>query len=260
MERKVTTLDENIAFSRWTKGSRTGEVVGTTLDPIISQEIGPKETYYLKVIDARGQVSEDNVDVRVVDTTAPDLTCPADRIEECTSPAGVTIDYNATANDICGEVTISCNPPSASTFSLGDTVVACTATDETENSEACQSTFTVVDTTSPSISRVTATPDDLWPPNHKMVSVGITVDVLDICDTTPSCAITSVASNEPITGNGTGNRAPDWEITGDDTVNLRAERSGQGDGRIYTITVECTDATGNTTQADTVVTVTSNQS
>ena len=36
-------------------------------------------------------------------------------------------------------------------------------------------------------------------------------------------------------------------ITGPLTVNLRAERSGTGTGRIYTIQVEGRDATGNTT-------------
>ena len=44
---------------------------------------------------------------------------------------------------------------------------------------------------------------------------------------------------------GDGNTAPDWEITGPLTVDLRAERAGGGDGRVYTITVECSDASGN---------------
>jgi hypothetical protein len=36
---------------------------------------------------------------------------------------------------------------------------------------------------------------------------------------------------------------------------LRAERSGGGSGRIYTVTVEATDEAGNTTTATTEVTV-----
>jgi hypothetical protein len=50
---------------------------------------------------------------------------------------------------------------------------------------------------------------------------------------------------------GDGNTEPDWEITGDLTVDLRAERAGGGDGRIYSIVVECTDASGNSS-VDTV--------
>jgi large repetitive protein len=56
-----------------------------------------------------------------------------------------------------------------------------------------------------------------------------------------------VASNEPVDGDVDGHTIPDWEVTGPLAVNLRAERSEAGDGRIYTIAVEGTDAAGNTT-------------
>jgi hypothetical protein len=48
---------------------------------------------------------------------------------------------------------------------------------------------------------------------------------------------------------------PDWEITGALTVNLRAERSGSGSGRVYTILVEAQDASGNTTRERVTVSV-----
>jgi hypothetical protein len=88
-----------------------------------------------------------------------------------------------------------------------------------------------------------------------MVPVDAKVNVSDNCDLDPVCQIISVVSNEPENGLGDGDTAPDSEITGDFTVDLRAERSGTGDGREYTITVECTDASGNTTTANTIVTV-----
>ena len=78
-----------------------------------------------------------------------------------------------------------------------------------------------------------------------MVPVTVAVDASDNCDST--CQIISVASNEPVNGLGDGDTAPDWAITGDLTVKLRAERSGKGNGRIYTITVECADSSGNST-------------
>ena len=46
----------------------------------------------------------------------------------------------------------------------------------------------------------------------------------------------------------------DYEITGDHTVNLRAQRSGKEAGRTYTITVECSDGV-NTLTDTTIVTV-----
>jgi hypothetical protein len=45
------------------------------------------------------------------------------------------------------------------------------------------------------------------------------------------------------------------EITGALTVNLRAERSGSGSGRVYTILVEAQDASGNTTRERVTVSV-----
>jgi hypothetical protein len=60
--------------------------------------------------------------------------------------------------------------------------------------------------------------------------------------------IVSVSSNEPVNGRGDGNTAPDWQITGDLTVKLRAERSGRGNDRIYTITVEASDGVNPPTQ------------
>jgi hypothetical protein len=113
----------------------------------------------------------------------------------------------------------------------------------------------VVDTTPPEIRSATATPSELWPPNHRMVPATITVDVHDVCDPTPTCRIVSVASNEAANGTGDGNTAPDWEITGPLTLNVRAERSGKGSGRVYTITVECTDHSGNASTTDVTVTV-----
>jgi hypothetical protein len=74
-------------------------------------------------------------------------------------------------------------------------------------------------------------------------------------DSTPSARILSVTSNEPDNGLGDGDTAGDWEITGDLTLNLRAERSGTGTGRIYSIVVEVRDDSGNTSMATVRVTV-----
>lgn len=109
--------------------------------------------------------------------------------------------------------------------------------------------ITVEDTTPPTIGTVTAGPNTLWPPNHKLVPVTVRVSVTDACDSAPSCRIISVASNEPVDGLGDGDTAPDWIITGPLNVLLRAERSGRGTGRVYTITVECTDPSGNSSTA-----------
>ena len=84
----------------------------------------------------------------------------------------------------------------------------------------------------------------LLSPNHKMVPITVTVVASDLVCVT-SLKIISVTSNEPDNGLGDGDTANDIEISGDLTVNLRAERSGKGNGRTYTITVEAKDAVGN---------------
>jgi hypothetical protein len=116
-------------------------------------------------------------------------------------------------------------------------------------------TVQVNDTTAPTITAVKATPNVLKPPNHKMVLVTVAVSAVDSCDPAPVCKVTAVTSNEPPNGTGDGDTSPDWEITGPLTVNLRAERAGNGSRRVYTLTVDCQDATGNQAQGTTTVTV-----
>lgn len=116
-------------------------------------------------------------------------------------------------------------------------------------------TITPVDTTPPVIDSLTANPNSLWQPDHKMAPVTLSVAVKDLCDTAPACRITGVTSNEAVNGPGDGNTSPDWEILGTLIVNLRAERAGSGGGRIYTITTQCIDASGNSTSATVDVTV-----
>ncbi len=87
------------------------------------------------------------------------------------------------------------------------------------------------------------------------VTVTVMVHQANRCSAASACQISAVHSNEPVNGLGDGDTAPDWQISGPLKVNLRAERSGTGSGRVYTITVACTETSGQSTTRTTTVTV-----
>ena len=101
------------------------------------------------------------------------------------------------------------------------------------------------DTTPPVINSITASPSVLTPANGKMIPVTLTVSATDNMDPSPKSKIIGVSCNQAATG--------DWLITGDLALSLRAKRTGGA--RIYTITVQCTDVSGNSTTSAVNVTV-----
>lgn len=139
-------------------------------------------------------------------------------------------------------------------FPGGVTEVTVEVSDGQSDPVSCSTLVTVEDTTPPEIESVVATPADLWPPDHRMVPVTVQVEATDGCGGV-TARIVSVESNEPENGNGDGNTAPDWRITGHLTAELRAERSGKGSGRVYTLHIEIADNAGNTVERNVVVRV-----
>jgi uncharacterized repeat protein (TIGR01451 family) len=134
---------------------------------------------------------------------------------------------------------------------LGGTVISNTATassdvvDDVPGNNSKTAT-TTVDPTPPTVSTPTADPSSLWPKNHKMRDVTINYTATDSCGGV-NCQITNITSNQPVDGTGDGDTSPDWEFVDEHHVRLRAESAGGSEGRIYTITVTCTDAAGNST-------------
>ena len=252
--------DSDIAVMSWRRGSRTGDEVGYANQIQLALSLGETETFVIRAVDSFGQADEDATTVSVVDTVAPAVTCPAPIELECTSPAGATAEFESSASDVCdASVSPSCDPASGSTFPLGSTEVTCSAEDDSGNEGSCDFDVSVVDAVPPVIDSLSASPDTLWVANHKMVSVSVGVVVQDVCDAMPACRIVAVSSNEMANGKGDGSTSTDIDVTGDLSVDLRAERAGQGSGRVYTIQVECSDASGNTASAETEVRVAHDQ-
>jgi hypothetical protein len=94
---------------------------------------------------------------------------------------------------------------------------------------------------------VTCEPIELWPPNHKYVTIHLEDCITDVdeCDPDWWVEIESVTSDEEENGQGDGNTTNDILCVDDDTVKVRRERQGGGDGRVYTIWFEAKDHHGN---------------
>jgi hypothetical protein len=162
-------------------------------------------------------------------------------------------------------------------FPLGPTLVTLTVTDGNGGVACADVLITVVDTFPPVL---VATTDKiaLWPPNHEMREVVVSVEVTD-CAWDTGVALTAwVSSSEPddATGDGSytgdvdgqdGFAAPvpvDLIYTGEPEpgvylyegfVSLRAERDGSESSRVYSIVCDIEDLAGNTSTASCVVVV-----
>ena len=91
----------------------------------------------------------------------------------------------------------------------------------------------------PTCSNASASKTRLWPPNHKLVPVTIK-GLTDPDDDELTIQILAVTQDEPILGTGSGDTSPDAVIDGQ-RVLIRAERDGNGNGRVYTVHFQATD-------------------
>jgi hypothetical protein len=87
-----------------------------------------------------------------------------------------------------------------------------------------------------------AVPSELWPPNHKLTEVSIP-GVSDPQGEAVSIVIDQVTQDEPLDGLGDGDTSPDAILQGA-KVQIRAERSGTGNGRVYRIDFTASDGHG----------------
>jgi probable HAF family extracellular repeat protein/YD repeat-containing protein len=208
----------------------------------------------LKVTDPCGDSSQAVVVVRVVDTHPPSLICPG--------PITASADANgqAAVPEVLSRVvaTDDCTPPEALVLSqepaagtlvgLGPHAITVTAKDPSGNIATASVLLTVADTTAPVIQSLTATPNVLSPPNHKLMPVTLSVLATDNCDGAPVSKIVSITANQ-------ATDPGDIQVTGNLTASLAASRNPGEGGRIYTLTVQAMDASGNTTTSTVQVTV-----
>jgi hypothetical protein len=81
--------------------------------------------------------------------------------------------------------------------------------------------------------------------------VDVTIDY-SVTAPCPNTCVLTVSSDEPVNAKGDGNSSEDWQVIDAHHVLLRAERSGKGSGRTYTITITCTNDTNKLSSTKTV--------
>lgn len=199
--------------------------------------------------------------ITITDNTPPTFTDPADitiyKDNNCNHNAsvGVTGDVTNEADNCDNTLNATFSDVTVAGSCSGEEIITRTwsLTDDCGNNTSKVQVILVKDITPPVISNVSANPSVLWPPNHKMRNVTINYTAVDNCS--PVTNVLTVTSNEPINGTGDGDTAPDWIVSDHAHVRLRAERAGNGNGRIYTIRITSTDDCGNVATAITTVMV-----
>jgi len=252
-----------------------GNVVGTTDFVQLTLSVG-MHTFTLKVTDSEGLSATDTVLITVNAVNHPPVAdAGVDQILECVGQGGTRVTLNGSkSSDPDGDALSFVWKDEAGnevgktavvqlTTAMGTHAFTLTVTDPGGLSAMATTHVTVRDTAPPAL-RVTLSPDALWPPNHKLVQITATVETSDSCDANPAVALKSITSNEPDDGLGDGDEPNDIQAvnggpilfgTNVQTFLLRAERSGMGTGRIYTVTYMVRDASGNESSASAQVSV-----
>ena len=193
-----------------------------------------------------------------VSDVSPVLTAPPPLTIECNTTGGVSRDDPAIQAWLAlaaveGAAGVSSDAPelfASGCGSGGTTVVTFNAIDQCGHSVSATSTVTVQDTTPPEV-MVDLENGCLWPPNHDFVEVA-TYQVTDVCDAGAGATGLLVSSDEHPSierGSGGSQHCPDARL-GPGGVELRAERAGTGDGRVYgAIAVMAADECGNGSSA-----------
>jgi hypothetical protein len=182
------------------------------------------------------------------DATLPEgaWTCPNTLKLECSDGSG-TVDpesiYLREGEQSCGGATLTAT---SGPFGVGEHTIV--VRDES-GAERCRSTLEVTDSVAPVLTPKVL---NLWPPNHKFHAIKVEdcVSVTDACRADLRAEFIWASSDEPVDSLGDGHHAPDILLDTDcHVVQLRAERQGPKDGRVYKLGVRVVDDGGRASEA-----------
>jgi len=153
------------------------------------------------VADLYGNVGHCEQRVTVTEAVDPAVSCPGDMTVYTHDEDGETVTFSATATDTCDpDPQVTCVPSSGSTFPIGDTLVTCTATDNSGNTDTCTFTVTVVYQNDPPVA---ADDEDEVPEGGGCIDIDVLAndtdpdgDELTVTQAgTPTCGTTEVIND-----------------------------------------------------------------
>jgi hypothetical protein len=255
----IYVSDNGGAFTVWQKDTTASQAVFTGV-------VGHTYGFYSIARDLVGNVESSKTvaeaATRIVTDSTPPVIIPSIAGTSGTNgwyKSNVTISWSVSDPESGIFASNGCTTTTLTADTAG-TTLTCSAVNGVGLSNSASLTVKI-DKTMPTISGLPATGCVLWPPEHKLVQVA-TVTAGDSLSGLASFNVTGT-SNEPENGLGDGDMAPDIVVAGTGVqpriVQLRAERSGTGKGRIYTLTATATDLAGNTATSTATCTVPLNQ-
>ena len=160
----------------------------------------------------------------------------------CTLAAGtVTCNVGTLASGAGASFTVTVKAGGAGTTIVNKATVSANQSDPVPGNNS--STFTSTLNHNPVCTAVKANPAALWPPNHTLRSITLS-GATDPDGNPVTFTVTGVTQDEPTNGLGDGDVAPDAVIGSGPNLQVRAERSGLGDGRVYRIAFTVSDGRG----------------
>ena len=102
-------------------------------------------------VDEAGNTGNIQTESYTIDKSTPAVSVPSDITVASTSASGAVVTYIATAHDnLDGDLTPTCNPPSGSAFAIGSTNVNCSAVDKAGNTGTASFNILVEESPKPS--------------------------------------------------------------------------------------------------------------
>lgn len=274
-------IDVNLANGTWrlqldNRSAATGRFSSSSGD-VQAIRFSLNRWHGQAVPDPNVQVAIDNVRIGSSRTPAPpqvicsipELVCP----EEVQNLTAFVQSYSTNplrvswqVDGVTVETNLIANPAAIDGFVTGLRVplpggrpqVQFTATTDDTTPQVCSRVVQVGNVSPPAISTISAQPKSIWPPTGRMVPVRIDVQASQDCGAVV-CRIVQVSTSDAHASNGRNPAAEDWRITGDLTLEVRADRGNGAAGREYLITVECRDSDGNTSTEIVKVSVSRNE-